>query len=265
VLSGYGINCERETKFAFDLVGGDVEIVHVNDLISKEKNLEDYQILVFPGGFSYGDDTGSGNAMANKIRLNLWDDLMNFINSGKLVIGICNGFQVLVNLGLLPAIERKYGQRQAALASNNSTRYECRWVYLKNSNSKCVFTKNIERLYLPVAHGEGKFFASEEVLEDLEKNNQVVFTYVLENGESAQGKFPFNPNGSLRDIAGICNETGRILGMMPHPERAIINANFPDFPKMKEHLKRQGKEIPIYNERAVSIFKNAVDYVREHF
>jgi len=263
VLSGYGINCERETQFAFELAGAEAEIVHVNDIINGEKNLKDYQIMAFPGGFSYGDDTGSGNAMANKIRLNLWEDLMQFIKSGKLIIGICNGFQVLVNLGLLPALKGEYGQRKAALAFNNSARYECRWVHLKNQSSKCVFVKNIDKLYVPVAHGEGKFFVDDSVLEELKRNDQIVFSYTLPNGEAAGGEFPFNPNGALQDIAGICDETGRILGMMPHPERAIFSANFPHFQRLKEKAKRNGTEVSEHYEPAVDIFRNAVEYVKK--
>ncbi|MBS3078593.1 phosphoribosylformylglycinamidine synthase I [Candidatus Pacearchaeota archaeon] len=264
ILSGYGINCERETKFAFELVGADAEIVHVNDLISGEKNLEDYQILAFPGGFSYGDDTGSGNAMANKIRLNLWNEVVGFINSGKLVIGICNGFQVLTNLGLLPALEKKYGKREVALTFNNSARYECRWVHLKNKSKKCIFTKNIDGMHIPVAHGEGKFYTDENTLRSLYNNDQIVFTYALSSGEPAKGVFPYNPNGALQDIAGICDETGRILGMMPHPERAIFTSNSPIFQKEKEKLKRQRMEIPEVYEPARRIFQNAVDYVIAH-
>ncbi|MCK5344618.1 MAG: phosphoribosylformylglycinamidine synthase I, partial [Candidatus Heimdallarchaeota archaeon] len=263
VLSGYGINCERETKYAFDIVGGDAEVVHVNDLISKEKELRDYQILVFPGGFSYGDDIGSGNAMANKIRLNLWDELKEFINSGKLILGICNGFQILTNLGLLPAINKEYGKRQAALSFNNSTRYECRWVNLKVNGSKCVFTKGIDKLRLPVAHGEGKFFAEDSVLDSLEKNDQIVFTYSFSNGDFAEGEFPFNPNGALRDIAGICNESGRILGMMPHPERAVLSASSPDFQKTKENLIRLNEDVYEVDEVVTLFFKNAVEYINE--
>jgi phosphoribosylformylglycinamidine synthase I len=263
VLSGYGINCERETKRAFDIVGGDAEVVHVNDLISKERKLEDYQILVFPGGFSYGDDTGSGNAMASKIRLNLWDELMEFVNSGKLVLGICNGFQILVNLGLLPATGGEYGKRRAALSFNNSTKYECRWVDLKVNDKRCVFAKGIDRLHVPVAHGEGKFFAEEGVLDDLERNDQVVFRYCLRDGSPADGMFPFNPNGATRDIAGICDESGRVLGMMPHPERAVLSANSPDFQKEKEKLKRMGREVPECDEVVVGFFRNAVEHISE--
>ncbi len=264
VLSGYGINCERETKFAFEHVGAEAEIIHINDLISKEKNLEDFHILAFPGGFSYGDDTGSGNALANKIRLNLWEELKKFIDSGKLVIGICNGFQVLTNLGLLPALNKNYGERKAALTFNNSARYECRWINLKQNSNKCVFTKNISTLRCPVAHGEGKFFVDFETLEELKKNDQIVFSYTKPNGENANGEFPYNPNGALEDIAAICDETGRVLGMMPHPERAIFVGNFPDFQLLKEKAKREEKEIPEYYEPAVAIFKNAVNYVNEN-
>ncbi len=262
ILSGYGINCERETKFAFDLVGGEAEVVHVNDLINKKRKLEDYEILVFPGGFSYGDDTGSGRAMANKIRLNLWDDLLKFIESKKLIIGICNGFQVLINLGLLPALE-KYGEHEAELTFNDSTKYECRWINLKANSNKCVFTKNIDKLYLPVAHGEGKFFAKKEVLEKLKENDQIVFTYTLDNGILANGKFPENPNGSLQDIAGICDPSGRILGMMPHPERSILYGSSPYFQNLKELFKRRGEKLPKYYEPSLRIFKNAVNYAKE--
>ena len=264
VLSGYGINCERETKFAFEHVGAEAEIVHINDLINKERNLEEFHVLAIPGGFSYGDDTGSGNALSNKIRLNLWEELKKFINSGKLIIGICNGFQVLTNLGLLPALNKNYGERKAALTFNNSARYECRWVDLKQNSSKCIFTKNISSLRCPVAHGEGKFFTDIGTLEELKKNDQIVFSYTKPNGKNANGEFPYNPNGALEDIAGICDETGRILGIMPHPERAIFMGNFPDFQLLKEKAKREGKEIPEYYEPAVSIFQNAVDYVNNN-
>ena len=264
VLSGYGVNCERETKFAFDLVGADSEIVHVNDLISGEKNLDNYQIMVFPGGFSFGDDTGSGNAMANKIKLNLFDSLMRFINSGKLIIGICNGFQILINLGLLPAVRGEYGKREAALTFNNSAQYECRWVHLKKQTDKCVFTNRISTLHIPVAHGEGRFFAEDDVLRELWENNQIVFTYTNLEGEPANGEFPYNPNGSLKDIAGICDKTGKILGMMPHPEMAILMASHPDFQKIKEGLKRRNMEAPIYYDPALLIFKNAVEYAKEN-
>lgn len=260
ILTGYGINCDEETAFAFELTGAESQIVHVNDLISGEKKLSDFQILAFPGGFSYGDDTGSGKALANKIKNNLWDDLLNFINSKKLIIGICNGFQVLTNLGLLPSEENSYGKQELALKYNASNRFQCRWVNLKVSSQKCIFTKGIKNLSLPVAHGEGNFFAEESILEKLKESDQIVVNYVKEGGSPANGHFPENPNGALLDIAGVCDPTGRIFGLMPHPERAIFSVSHPDFQLQKEKLLRENKEIPEYYEPAIQIFKNAVDY-----
>ncbi len=138
LLTGYGINCEEETAFAFKKAGAETEIIHVNDLIANPKKLLEAQIFAVPGGFSYGDDTGSGNALANKIRNNLWDELVNFIEAEKLIVGICNGFQVITNLGILPGIENKQAKRTVALSHNNSARYECRWVNLKAFSKKCV-------------------------------------------------------------------------------------------------------------------------------
>lgn len=259
VLTGYGINCDEETAFAFKIAGAESEIIHVNDLISGEKKLENFQILAFPGGFSYGDDTGSGKALANKIRSNLWNDLIQFIGDKKLIIGICNGFQVLTNLGLLPSDERDWGKRELALRYNTSNRFQCRWVNLKIESDKCIFTKGIKNLTLPVAHGEGLFFARDNILKSLNKNNQVVLRYSKE-GKKANGEFPFNPNGSLEDIAGVCDPTGRVLGLMPHPERAIFAASHPDFQESKEKLLREGREVEAYYEPAIRIFKNAVNY-----
>lgn len=263
VLTGYGINCDEETAFAFQLAGAESEIVHVNDLISGEKKLADFQILAFPGGFSYGDDTGSGKALANKIRNNLWDNLMNFIDNDKLVIGICNGFQVLVSLGLLPTEKSKYGEREMALKYNNTNRFQCRWVNLKIESEKCVFTKGVNELHAPVAHGEGNFFAENELLNKLNKKDQVVLRYTKE-GKKANGEFPFNPNGALEDIAAICDPTGRIFGTMPHPERAIFAINHPDFQNKKEELIRSNQKIPEYYDPAMQIFKNAVNYFNDH-
>jgi len=260
VLTGYGINCDEETAFAFEKAGAKAEIVHVNDLIKKPKILGGFHILAFPGGFSYGDDTGSGNALANKIRSNLWQDLMRFIEEEKLVIGICNGFQVITNLGLLPAIGGKFGERSVALAHNNSARYECRWVSLKNFSKKCVFTKGIDEIRMPVAHGEGKFTAEADILKRLEENMQVVFKYA-KNGKLADGEFPYNPNGSMDDIAGICDETGRVFGLMPHPERNIFFTQQDDWAMQKEILKRAGKRLP-EESAGMAVFRNAVEFFK---
>ncbi|MDP2973787.1 MAG: phosphoribosylformylglycinamidine synthase I [Candidatus Diapherotrites archaeon] len=258
VLTGYGINCEEETAFAFAKAGAVAKIVHVNDLIKQPKMLHGFQIFAFPGGFSYGDDTGSGNALANKIRNNLWNDLMRFIEKENLVIGICNGFQVIANLGLLPAIGKKYGDRTIALAHNNSATYECRWVRLRNYSKKCVFTKGIDEIRLPVAHGEGKFTAEEKILRQLAANDQIVFKY-MKAGKPANGEFPFNPNGAMQDIAGICNESGRILGLMPHPERNIFFTQQDDWAMQKQLLKRSGGSMPA-ESAGMQIFRNAVNF-----
>lgn len=256
-MSGYGINCETESAHAFELAGAETEIVHINDLISKKKKMSDFDIIMFPGGFSYGDDTGSGNAFANKIKNNLWDDLLEFINSGKLILGVCNGFQIMTHLGLF---SEEFGKRINSLASNTNNRYECRWINIKNNNSNCVFTKGVDITPLPVAHGEGRFLCSKERFEELKKNNQIVFTYCDETGKDANREYPLNPNGAAADIAGICDKTGRIMGMMPHPERAIYSISEPEFHFKKELAKRNGKEIPENIESNLKIFKNAVNY-----
>ncbi len=260
VLTGYGINCEEETAFSFKKAGAEAEIVHVNDLIASPKRLSEAQILAFPGGFSYGDDTGSGNALVNKIRANLWNELADFVKAENLILGICNGFQVIANLGILPGIKDRQPQRKVALSHNNSARYECRWVSLKSFSEKCVFTKGIDFIKMPVAHGEGKFAASEDTLKQLNDNGQIVFRYA-KGQDVAKGGFPFNPNGSAEDIAAICDKTGRIFGMMPHPERNIFFTQQPDWTLQKERLLRAGKKLPEESD-GIRIFKNAVDYFR---
>jgi phosphoribosylformylglycinamidine synthase len=246
VLTGYGINCEEETAFAFRKAGAEAEILHINDLIASPNRLSQAQILAFPGGFSYGDDTGSGNALANKIRNNLWEQLVDFIEAEKLIIGICNGFQVITNLGILPGIENRKPQRTVALAHNNSARYECRWVSLKSFSKNCVFTNGVDLIRMPVAHAEGKFTAGPETLKQLNDSKQ---------------EFPFNPNGSQEDIAAICDKTGRIFGIMPHPERNLFFTQQPDWNLQREKLRRAGKEIP-EESAGLKIFKNAVEYFK---
>ncbi len=258
IITGYGINCEEETAKCFEWSGAETEIIHVNDFIEGTKTLADYQILAFPGGFSYGDDTGSGNAIANKIRNNLNEEILKFAQEDKLIIGICNGFQVLANLGLLPAT-KKYGERQAALMHNNTAIFECRWVHLKTHSSNCIWTKGIEKIHLPIAHGEGNFYCDQNTLKKMKETDQIVFRYTKENGSPADGKFPFNPNGSMEDIAGICDPSGRIFGMMPHPERFNSFENEEGWELKKEKLIREGKPIPKKGE-GLKIFENAVKY-----
>ncbi len=259
ILTGYGINCEEETAFAFEKFGGKSEVVHVNDLIDGSKKMDDYQILAIPGGFSYGDDTGAGKGMANRVLNNLQEQVLSFVKRDTLTIGICNGFQVLTALGLVPALDEKYGERQAALMANTSARYICRWVRLKNTTDKCVWTKGIDTLFVPIAHGEGNFYIPDEQLKELEDNNQITFKYIKDDGSLAGGEEPFNPNGSLADVAGVCDPSGRIMGLMPHPERAMFFYNRPDFANEKERMLREGQELPDENEGGV-MFKNAIDY-----
>ncbi|MBI3380134.1 phosphoribosylformylglycinamidine synthase subunit PurQ [Candidatus Gottesmanbacteria bacterium] len=257
IFSGYGFQSEEETKLGFELAGANVDIVHINDLIENLYHLSDYQILAFPGGFSYGDDTGSGNAYANKLKNHLWEDMQNFVMKDKLIIGICNGFQVLVNLGFVPAFGSKYGERTVALVHNESSRLICRWVDMKViTNSPWLI--NMTTFSAPIAHGEGKFYAPADILDKLHKKKLVAIKYTKGNIANYQD-YPVNPNGSIDDIAGIIDESGRILGLMPHPERGIFSFQRPDFGFIKESCKRRGEKIPKFSD-SIQIFINAVNY-----
>jgi len=250
VVTGYGLNCEEETAYAFELVGAKTEIVHINDLISMRKNLEDYQILAFPGGFSYGDDTGSGKAFANRIKNHLWNQLQSFINKDRLVIGICNGFQIMVNLSLFGSV---------ALTHNNSARYTVRWVDLKVEN-KNPWLRGLETISLPIAHSEGRFYAPSSTLKTLNEKNLIALKYVKGNICRYQN-LKSNPNGSVKNIAGITDETGRLLGLMPHPERAIFFTQLPNWPFLKESYQRRGQKIP-HQGPGLLIFRNAIKYFK---
>ena len=263
IITGYGINCDEETNFSFEKAGASSRILHINDLIANKYFLKEAQILVIPGGFSYGDDMGSGKGMANKIKNNLFPEIFEFINQGKLILGICNGFQVLVSLGLLPALNGNYGRSEVALIHNNSARFECRWVKVKAFSKKCIFTRGINELDIPIAHGEGNFYAPNHVLRELNKNDQIVLRYISANGKVANGKFPANPNGSLKDIAGVCDPTGRVMGLMPHPERSIFWYSHPDFQLEKEIALRNRKKMPDIYMPAMKIFENAVNYFKK--
>lgn len=257
VLSGYGLNCEEETKFAFELAGAQGKIIHVNDLIARPEQLNEYQILALPGGFSYGDDTGSGNAFANKLRNHLSEPLRKFIEQQTLVIGICNGFQILSNLGLVPAVNQDYFQPSVALTSNNSPRYLNRWVDL-TSDSNSPWLRGVEALPLPIAHGEGKLFADEGILTELSRNQQVALRYTRGEVCDYLG-LTSNPNGSAEDIAGITDPSGRVIGMMPHPERAVAFTQLPHWPLLADRLKRQEKPLPEQGP-GLAIFNNAVKW-----
>jgi phosphoribosylformylglycinamidine synthase len=257
ILTGYGINCDEETKFAFEQAGGIADIVHINDVIDGRRKLGEYQILAFPGGFSYGDDTGSGNALANKIRNHLWGDVQEFIARDRLAIGICNGFQVMVNLGLLPATDGKYGERQVALLHNDSARYLDRWVDIQFQGVS-PWTTGVNTMSVPIAHGEGKLYADPAMLRQLMQRQLIAARYVSGDICEYQGLAP-NPNGSLEDIAALQDETGRLIGMMPHPERAVDISQRPDYPLLKERAKRAGTALPSAGE-GLKLFRNAIEY-----
>jgi phosphoribosylformylglycinamidine synthase len=255
IITGVGLNCERETAKAFELAGSGATLLHLNDLMEDGSKLADFDILAFIGGFSFGDHLGAGSVFANKIKHRLRSELERFVSDGKLVIGICNGFQTLTRLGLLPALDGEYFTQQVALSLNDSTHFRDDWVNLKaESASPCVFTKGIDQVSLPIRHGEGKFVADDDVIARIEAENLVALRYCDANGATDCG-FPANPNGSTNNIAGICDTTGRIFGMMPHPEAFLSPYNAPDWQERKI-----SGELPDQGEGVV-FFQNAVEYV----
>jgi phosphoribosylformylglycinamidine synthase len=225
ILHATGTNRDREAAWAVERAGGQSGILHVNELRQRPGRLREFQMLVLPGGFSYGDALGGGRLWASDLRWLFRDELARFIEAGKPVLGICNGFQALVKSGWLPG-PPEAGIR-ATLTSNASNRFECRWVWLEpDAGSPCVFTRDLSRLgdariYCPVAHGEGRFVPGDEaILAQLQDRRQIALTYVGADGGPAS--YPANPNGSVADIAGICNEQGNVLGLMPHPEDHVV-------------------------------------------
>jgi len=259
VLRVGGTNCDAETKRAFEELGVQAEILHINELVKRRKLL-DYHVLVFPGGFAYGDYVRAGAIWAKWILAKMGKELKAFIDENRPILGICNGFQVFVEAGLLPGFEGMSPYPEAALATNFPPGYNCRWVYLKHENDgKCIFTWKIPKgkvLRIPVSHSEGRFmFAKEkekQLLERLYENDQLVFRFCNKDGEYAEGRFPINPNSSFHDIAGICNPEGTIFGLMPHPERAFYWWQQPDWTKQTQ--------MPEYGDGKL-IFESLIDYV----
>lgn len=258
-----GTNCDAETERSFEDLEVKAEVVHLNQLARKRALLE-YDALVFPGGFSFGDYVRAGAILAKGFMAKLGKDLKVFVDEGKLVLGICNGFQMLVETGLLPGFGGITEYPEAALATNVPIGYRCRWVRLKHENSgKCIFTRKIPKgkvLRIPVAHAEGRFMFPTEsekgYLERLLNNDQLVFRYCDEKGIPAEGKYPPSPNGSFYDIAGICNPDGTVFGLMPHPERAYYGWQLPDWTRMETP--------PRYGD-GKNIFESMVEYVTRSF
>lgn len=248
VLRAEGTNCDTETAYAFSLADGDPHLIHVNQLRAAKGFLRGFEILALPGGFSYGDDIASGKVLALELMSYLRDEINEFVSHGKLVIGICNGFQVLVRTGLLPF--RQLGSMRATLTTNDSGHFECRWISMVVEKSPCVFTRGIERLTLPVAHGEGKFFTLPSELGRVEAQKLVALRYEKDGKETKE--YPFNPNGSLNAIAGVCDASGRIFGLMPHPERFVVSTQYPNW-----------RRTFIREPHGLPIFRNAVEFARD--
>jgi phosphoribosylformylglycinamidine synthase len=257
VLRTAGTNCDKETAFAFNMAGAVTELVHINEFTGRRRNLNDYHILALPGGFTYGDDIASGKIVANELKFKLEDALQKFIEDGKLIIGICNGFQILVKAGLLPNLSGDFQTIESTLTLNDSNKFEDRWVYL-SGESKCVWTKGINKvIHLPIAHGEGKFIPKDEkVLKILKQEKLIALKYVDENGASRG--YPYNPNGSTDNIAGVCDRTGRIFGLMPHPERHISIYQSPFWTKTVQSgaYTTEGD--------GLAIFKNGVQFAKKY-
>ena len=260
ILRTAGTNCDVETVFAFEQFGAQADAVHINRIFSGEVSLENYHILVIPGGFTYGDDIESGRILANELRIKLGEDLSRFIHDGKLILGICNGFQVLVKAGILSGVSNKKDKKDfdslqnVTLTNNDSGKFEARWSHLK-VEGKSVWTQGLEDIvYYPVAHAEGKFITRDkDVLASLEDNGQVAFRYCSLDGKAVQ--YPDNPNGSANDIAGITDKTGRILGLMPHPERHFLFIQHPFWTRLEKKSE--------YGQGA-KIFENGVKYIKEN-
>ncbi|HOJ63950.1 MAG TPA: phosphoribosylformylglycinamidine synthase I [Spirochaetota bacterium] len=251
ILTGYGINAEKELKWGFDIAGGNAEIIHIEDIINKKKKIFDYQILAFPGGFSYGDHIASGRVFGARIKYTLFEEIKRFIEDKRLIIGICNGFQIITKMGLVPDCEDNFEQ-EASLIENDSGHFEDRWVWLKKGNSNSFWLKDIDRIYVPVRHGEGKFITKDEnILNKIIKNGQIAFQYVNPNKDTDEVEYPFNPNGSVLNIAGITNKEGNILGLMPHPEAFIFEENHPNW--------TEGKKEKFLG---LKILKNGIDYFK---
>lgn len=260
ILRTDGTNCDQELYYAFEKFGGAPQYIHVNQLRSKDVKLGDFQILALPGGFSYGDDIASGKVLAVELVSFLKDQLQFFVSKKGLILGVCNGFQTLVRTGLLPF--NNLGNMDATLNLNESGHFECRWVKVKAEKSKCIFlnrliadtvSENDDTVSLDIAvnHGEGKFFTDEKTMQKIDNQNLVAFRYVDESGKPTQ-KYPANPNGSLNAIAGVTDPSGRILGLMPHPEKFVELTQHPNWRRFQKNRKSDG----------AFIFKNMIDFVK---
>ena len=252
VLRAAGINCDQESRSACEKVGFRADVVHVNRILENKGLLKDFHFLIVPGGFSFGDDLGAGKVLANELKAKLMPELREFVRDGKLVMGICNGFQILVKAGILPD-PMDGSSSQLTLANNDSGKFEDRWIRLKVSSTKSEFLKVEEVIDLPIAHGEGKFLPSDaQSMKRWEQGGQLVLKYVDLEGRDAG--YPWNPNGSTSGVAGICDPTGRVLGLMPHPERFQDATNHPQWTRRGADIRPDG----------LKFFQNAFEYVKRN-
>ena len=256
ILRAPGTNCDEETAHAFALAGGAAKRWHVNRALEEPRRVLDFQVLCIPGGFSYGDDIAAGRIFGNQLEHHLAETLSTFRDAGKLILGVCNGFQVLLKTNLLATADER--GPTATLTLNDSGRFEARWVRLGVEPANCVFLQGFGEIVLPVAHAEGKFVARDaDVLAELERNGRVVLRY-LPHDQSGPGRprlaaavpYPDNPNGAMGDVAGICDATGRVLGLMPHPERFVDPTQHPQWTRRPTSDVGDG----------LRLFQNAVRY-----
>lgn len=250
ILRAPGTNCDRETAFAFELAGSQTELFHINDLLDSPRRILDFQILCIPGGFSYGDDIAAGRILANQIRHHLFEVLDRFRRHGKLLLGICNGFQVLMQSGFL--LDSDEAGSPATLTWNDSGHFVDRWTHLTAEGDRCVFLQDAASLYLPVAHAEGKFVARDPATQQrLEGTGQLVLRYAQPKQTSgAPSGASTNPNGAQGNVAGVCDSTGRVLGLMPHPERHVDPTHHPRWSRGEAAEEGDG----------LQLFRNAVQY-----
>ena len=259
IITGYGVNCEAESRVAWERAGAAPEQVHLHDLLERPERLMDFQGLMFIGGFSFGDHMGSGHVLALRLRHRMREPLERFLQAGRLILGVCNGFQVMVKLGLLPGLNGNYFSQTVALTQNDCGTFQNFWITLRfEHNTPCVFTRGLDRMPLPIRHGEGKVFVPDgELLETLEDAHCVACRYVDPATGAPTMAFPHNPNGSVHAIAGLCDPTGRLFGLMPHPEAYLFPENHPHWPRQ-----RLDGTLPAEG-LGLRLFRNAVAFLQQ--